>query len=134
MAYVIEVNKRDVSPYAETCEYEGQEDHECDGDCRWLDGDLREIRDHGKSEYEYDPRDADLYGPPVQWATECLAGSSFPALHPSSSPVEDATREHEWLHGASPDPYKDEETEYSVYLRGDWTPEERAQVFRAVGY
>lgn len=132
MAYVIEVNKRDISQYAETCEYAGQDDHECDEMCRYLDGDVREIRDHGQSNYEYDSDDAELYGSAVQWATEYLGGRDFPALYKPQ--IRDGrVGEHEWLSTNEPGPYKEEETEYSIYLRGDWTPEERAQVFEAVG-
>lgn len=133
MAYVIEVNKRDVSQYAEECPFRDEADHECDDQCRYLDGDVREIRDHGRSEYEYDTDDAEEHGAPVRWATEYLGGHHFPALYKPQ--IHDGkVSEHEWLSAHDPDPYKDEETEYSIYLRGDWTPEERAQVFAAVGH
>jgi hypothetical protein len=133
VAYVIEVNKRDVSRYAEECEFKNDDDHECDDQCRYLDGDVREIRDYGKAEYEYDPDDAELYGTPVQWASEYLGGHNFPALNKPQ--IHDGkVSEHEWLSASDPHPYQEHETEYSIYLRGDWTPEERAQVFEAVGH
>ncbi|MFE0472606.1 hypothetical protein ACFW2V_13425 [Streptomyces sp. NPDC058947] len=132
MAYVIEVNKRDVSRYAEKCEHEGQDDHECDEMCRYLDGDVRVIRDHGQSDYEYDDSDAEDHGTPVRWAIDYLGGHHFPDLYKPSIRGGKVS-ECEWLSANDPDPYRDQETEYSIYLRGDWTPEERAQVFEAVG-
>lgn len=130
MAYVIEVNKRDVSPYAEECPYAGEDGHECDGQCRWLDGDLREIQDHGTTEYAYDEDDAEEHGTPVQWAIAFLSGHRFPALEPSTTgPV----GEHAWLSGHEEHSHKEQRTEYSVYLRGGWTLQERAAVFEAVG-
>jgi|SRR5690606_6345819 len=134
MNYTIEVYKRDVSQYAEECEYKNEADHECDGQCRHLDGDVREIRSHGTGEYAYDGDDAELYGTPVQWATEYLGGHNFPALYRSSSIQDGKAAEGDWLTGHESHPHEEYETEYSIYLRGDWTPEERAQVFLAVGY
>lgn len=132
MAYVIEVNKRDVSQYAEECPFAEQDDHECDGQCRSLDGDVRVIHDYGQSDYEYDDSDAEDHGSPVQWAIDYLGGRDFPDLNKPQ--IRDGKAdESEWLSASDPHPYKDEETEYSIYLRGDWTPEERAQVFNAVG-
>ena len=133
MAHIIEVNKRDVSQYAETCGFKDEPDHECDEQCRYMDGDVREIRDHGQSDYAYDSDDAEEHGTPVAWAISYLGGQNFPDLHNGSSCHDGKRGEREWLSANDPHPYEEHETEWSVYLRGDWTEEERFQIFAAVG-
>ncbi len=133
MAYIIETSKRDVSRYAEVCPYADGSDHECDGECLSLDGDVREIHDYGTSMDEYDSDDAEEHGSPVAWAVWHLTGSAFPDLHNGGSCHDGRRSEREWLSGSEPDPYRDQEMEYHVYLTGDWTPEERFAVFAAAG-
>lgn len=89
---------------------------------------------------DYDDDAAEEYGDPIAWAVAMLGNervvatpgmAGFPALNPSSSPVEDTAQPHEWLSGSAKDNYTDEECEWSVYLESDgWTPEQRAEVFR----
>lgn len=68
---------------------------------------------------------------PVSWAIRVLRPRA--AFEPSQSPVPDALPEHAWLSAnRETDNYTSLETETSVRLTGDWTPAERAEVFRAV--
>jgi hypothetical protein len=70
---------------------------------------------------------------PVAWAAYVI-DTTTDAVEPSSSPIGDAVREHEWLSGSYTDPYLGDSkvTETSVRLTGDWTDEERALVFKMV--
>jgi len=137
MAYKIEVSKRDLSMHAEECAWKNEDGHNaegtgeaCDEMCKTLDGDTREIRDYGTSTYEFD--DGEEYGSPVEWAAAYLGGYNFPAL---SAPqlTNGQASESDWLSGSEDDPYKDEFTEYHIYLTGDWTDTERGTVFEKVG-
>lgn len=135
MTYTIEVSKRDLSTDAEECLWKNEEDHNaegtgpaCDGQCKSLDGDTREIRDHGTSTYEIDDDELKEHGSPVEWAVWYLSGHNFPSL--TAPQMKDGkAMEREWLSGSEDDPYKDEFTEYHVYLTGDWTESERGAVF-----
>ena len=136
MTYAIKVSKRDLSMYAEECVWKDEEGHNadgigpaCDAHCKSLDGDTRLIRDYGTSTYEYDDGDAEEYGSPVEWAATWLEGKDFPSLYKNGT---GPARDHDWLSGSEDDPYKDEFTEYSIYLTGDWTDIERGVVFDRV--
>lgn len=93
------------------------------------------------SEMEYDADARDEYDTPVAWAIGMLknehivqtpAMAGFPHLEPSGYPIPDAVESHWWLSGHTPDNYTNEETETSVRLVSpEWTPEQRAEVFRA---
>lgn len=94
--------------------------------------------EHDEMAYESDEK-AD-YDTPVAWAVAMLGNANvvatpgmagFPALEPSASPIGDTARAHEWLSGTAKDNGTDEECEWSVYLTSpEWTPEQRAEVFR----
>jgi len=116
MGYAVEISRRDVSGNAE--------------DGTPLDGDVREIRDYGTETEVYDTDDAEDYGSPVGWAVAVVGKTN--AIHPSIDPVGSALSERAWLSGTYVHPYLDQREEISVYLTGDWTPAQRAEVFRAV--
>jgi hypothetical protein len=69
----------------------------------------------------------------VAWATYVI-DTTTDAVHPSSPPIGDQVHEHEWLSGSYVDPYRGQSkvTETAVRLTGDWTPEDRALVFKAI--
>lgn len=93
------------------------------------------------SEMEYDSDAKDEYDTPVAWAVAMLGNenivatpgmSGFPDLEASGYPIPDGIEPHWWLSGTTPDNYTDEETETTVRLASpEWTPEQRAEVFRA---
>lgn len=93
-----------------------------------------------ESEMEYDSDAKDEYDTPVAWAVAMLGNenivatpnmSGFPDLEASGYPIPDAIESHWWLSGTTPDNYTDEEEGTSVRLMSpEWTPEQRAQVFR----
>jgi hypothetical protein len=93
------------------------------------------------SEMECDADAKDEYDTPVAWAVAMLNNehivqtpdvAGFPDLEPSGSPIPDGIGSHWWLSGQTPDNYTNEETETTVRLV-EWTDEQRAEVFRAVG-
>lgn len=146
MAYAIDVHRRDMSDSLEECALKNEKGHnpegtgpDCDEMCKSTDGDPREVEDRGVESHEYDPEDhAEDYGSPVEWAVSLLGNhipvaASFPDLHKSGSALGDRRPERDWLSGNDEHPYEDKYTEYSVYLRGDWTEEDRYQVFEKVG-
>lgn len=144
MAYIIEVNKRDLSRDAEECFWKNEEGHnaqgtgpECTGDCMSLEGDVREIRDRRPSADQYDADYAEEHGSPVEWAIAYLNNyyptSSFPDLYVGDYSRGGRRAESEWLSGNETHPYRNEETEYTIYLRGDWSEEQRWEVFEKVG-
>lgn len=53
---------------------------------------------------------------------------------PSAYPIGDAIPEHAWLGGRFEGPYEGDGnvTERCVRLTGDWSPQQRAEAFRAV--
>lgn len=146
MAYAIEVHKRDMSDSLEECAWKDKEGHnpegtgpDCDEMCKSTDGDPREIGDWSTESHEYEPDDhAEDYGSPVEWAVSLLGNripvaASFPDLYKSGSAHNGRRPERDWLSGNDKHPYEDKYTEYSVYLRGDWTKEDRYQVFEKAG-
>jgi hypothetical protein len=54
------------------------------------------------------------------------------SFEPSAYPVQTTAGAHEWLTANDHDPYTSHEDEITVYLTGDWTDTERAEVYRAV--
>lgn len=114
MAYEIRISKQDVSYNAE--------------DGTPLDGDRRVIRDHLDEVDVYDP--ACDEGSPVEWAAGRLSRTD--AAEPSVHPVPGELPASAWLSGTYAHPYLDETLETSARLEGDWTPAQRAEVFRLV--
>jgi hypothetical protein len=131
-AYTLEITRRVVSTEAEECAYAGEDDHECTGDCLSLDGDVRELETPSTEEITADADDIEAHdGDPVAWAADYIR-SKTDVTEPSASPIGDTVREHEWLSGTYTDPYDGaKETLTMVRLTGDWTEEQRAQVFTA---
>jgi hypothetical protein len=96
------------------------------------------VRETGATEdyASYDPEDdfnnftgVEVTGP-VTWAIRRLR--SLASWEPSVSPIPAELRGHEWL-SANEHHFTSEgeiDTEASARLEGDWTPEERAQVFQ----
>lgn len=101
-------------------------------DGEWLEGDRRELEAPEASTETCSITDAQDYGTAVEWAVQRIKGMN--ASEASLYPIGDAVPEHAWLSETYEDPYRGDShvTETSVRLTGDWTPEERAQVFRAV--
>lgn len=133
VAYTIEETKAVVSYRAEECEIT-DEDHECTGDCTWLDGDKRELESPSTSEIEPDAYDLEEYdNSPVAWAVEYIWRKTD-AVTPSVDPIGATVGAHCWISGSYNHPYLNDShvTETSVRLTGDWTDEERAQVFRGI--
>ncbi|MGV9850437.1 hypothetical protein ACWDWU_16960 [Streptomyces sp. NPDC003442] len=131
--YAIEVTRHVVSYRAERCEMTDP-DHECTGECTWLDGDKRELETPDTMTVIPDAYDLEWHdGSVIAWATDFIR-SKTDAIEPSVSPIPDALPEHAWLSGSYTDPYQGDSrvTETTVRLTDDWTPEERAQVFRSV--
>jgi hypothetical protein len=128
----IEVTTVDVSYYTEDDTCPEDEREQCGGECRYMDGDKRTIRDHGTSEYEIDADDIELSdGDPVAAAVEFIRKNAGDAIHASSTPIADV-RAHEWLSGSYDHPYREETRETSVRLSGDWTTAERTAIFQTI--
>lgn len=111
MTYDIEVHARWVSYHSES----GQ----------WLDGDSRLIRELPNETHTFDPDDT---VDAVTWASQYLRASE--SWEPSVWPVPSTVGEHTWLSACYEDPHTDEHLESTAYLTGDWTDEQRAEVFR----
>jgi hypothetical protein len=119
MTYEIEIIKRVVTYYG--------------SDGAWLDGSHVELETPDTETLEYDAaEDAEEHGSPIGWAVDMLDRTDV--VEASMWPITDQVQEHNWLHGTYADPYQGpgrHDTETTARLIGDWTPEERAQVFRA---
>ena len=102
-----------------------------DSEGAWMDGSNVELETPSTSTLVYDADDAEDHGSPVGWAVDALDRTDV--VEASMWPIPDAVREHDWLSGSYQDPYRGESrvTETTARLTGDWTPEERAEVFRA---
>lgn len=95
-----------------------------------------------QSEMEYDSDAKAEYDTAAAWAAGMLNNDNivatpgmagFPDLEASGYPIPDGIESHWWLSGTTPDGCTNEETETTARLLSpEWTPEERAQVFRAV--
>lgn len=145
MAYALEISQRVITPYAEECAYKNEEGHnaegtgpECESDCRWLDGDTREIEDRGTSTVEMDDYDAEEHGSPVAWAAHYLSKHHPEITEANGGMTEtfdakwrDHVPESAWLYGThETDAYNPEpETETTVRLTGDWDTNQRSKVF-----
>jgi hypothetical protein len=140
MSYTLEISRRDISRNAEECPWKDEEGHnvegtgpECEPACLSLDGDVRELRDHGTHTAEFG-RDVDTYdwdeydGDPVAWAAHYLS-KNHPEISDAGMVGETADK-REWMWGTDEHPYEDKETETTVYVTGDFTDRERAEVFK----
>ncbi|MCT9080481.1 hypothetical protein [Streptomyces fulvoviolaceus] len=99
----------------------------------WMDGDSRVSERSFTTCETYDEYDAEWWGGDViAWAVDKIDRAG--ATEPSAYPIGDAVPEHAWLSGRYEDPYEGDSkvTETSVRLIGDWSPQQRAEVFRAV--
>ncbi|GAA1895100.1 hypothetical protein [Streptantibioticus ferralitis] len=97
----------------------------------WMDGDSRTIERPRTERVVYDADDADWWdGNVIAWAVEQIGKTDV--TEASQDLIPDAVGEHTWLSGSYADPYRSDQrvTETSVYLRGEWTGEQRAEVFR----
>ena len=80
------------------------------------------------------------YESPVEWAVAMLGNeriaatpgmAEFPSLEPSTSPIGDAVRSHEWLYGTAGDNYTNEETSWTIrFVSPEWTDGMRAEIFK----
>lgn len=120
--YVLRIQKIDVS-------YR-------DEDGEWMDGDYRELHDHGSVEIAPDRYDLSDYSLEegrqkriIAWAVDYLRTKTDVTEAPGGLY---SVASHEWLSGSYEDPYTNKVTETSVWLIGAWTPWERAKVFRRV--
>lgn len=132
MPYIIAVTKCVVSYRAEKCAFEDEEDHECESDCTWLGGDSRELETPNTCEVTPDEYDLEWHdGSVIAWAVDYCRNNEY-VTEASFAPIGDAAPEHAWLSATSEDPYQGDSrvTETSVYLKGDWTEQQRAEIFR----
>ncbi|MFJ4902933.1 hypothetical protein [Streptomyces sp. NPDC088727] len=132
--YIIEVAKRVVSYRAENCAYAAEDDHECDGECTWMNGDSRELKTPNTEEITADADNLEEFdGDAVAWAVDYIF-TKTDAVEPSASPVGDTAHEREWLSGSYEDPYQGDSrvTETTVRLTDGWSGEQRARVFAGV--
>lgn len=145
MAYILEISQRDITPYAAECAFKNEDGHnaegtgpECTGDCRWMDGDTRLLRDSSTSEIEMDAYDLEEYGSPVTWAAHYLA-KHHPEITEGHGGLpetfdekwRDHVPESAWLSGEYESNAYDPEplTETTVYLRGEFDTNQRSKVF-----
>jgi hypothetical protein len=94
-------------------------------------GDRRTIERPRTERIAYDADDAEWWeGDVIAWAIDQIDKTDV--TEASLDPILDAVGEHVWLSGSYSDPYQGDQrvTETSVYLRGEWTLEQRAEVFR----
>lgn len=84
------------------------------------------------AEFDFDLDEGDAPKTPVQWAIATIR--PLASFEPSVSPIPDALNAHAWLGSSERQFTRDGEidTEISVRLEGNWTPKERAEVFRGV--
>jgi hypothetical protein len=138
--YTIEISRRVVSYRAEECRFKDEEGHNsrgsgaaCTGECTWLDGDSRDLETSTTETVTPNMGDVQLFGSAVGWATDYIWRKTD-ASEPSGSPIGETLPEHSWLSGTFQDPFEGDSrvTETTVRLTGDWTPEQRAAVFRSV--
>ncbi|MCP9209549.1 hypothetical protein [Streptomyces cucumeris] len=144
MAYVLEIRQRVISGYAKECRFADEDGHttdgtgpECNGECRWLDGGVREIEDRGTSEIAMDDDDLEEHGSPVAWAAWYLT-KNHPEITESSAGMTETfdaqwrnhVPDHAWLSGSSEEPYNSEiETETTVRVTGEFDTNQRSKVF-----
>lgn len=146
MAYIVEVHTIRVAYRLESCPWSEEGNQEeghyengdgsgpaCEGDCTWMDGDRRELDSGSMSEFEPDEYDMEEYGMPLEWAVGMIR-KAYPDVNHAPQMRDGTAEEREWMSGSSEDAYRGDMdvTETSVYLRGDWTPAERGEVFRRV--
>jgi hypothetical protein len=122
-------NTYEIKINTEIVRYEDENGEPFDGD--------REVLSEDESIITMDDDDLASFDDPgvapVAWAAYVI-DTTTDAVHPSSSPIYDTVREHEWLSGSYVDPYQGQSkvTETAVRLTGDWTDEERAIVFKMI--
>ncbi|UIX34315.1 hypothetical protein [Streptomyces sp. GQFP] len=98
-----------------------------------MDGDSHTIEPPFTTCETYDEYDAEWWeGDVVAWAVDKIDQTG--ATETSAYPVGDFAPEPAWLSGRREDPYEGDNkvTETSVRLTGDWSPQQRTDVFRAV--
>lgn len=134
MPYTLEITTRVVSYRAESCPFEGEDDHECESDCTWMDGDSRELETPTTTEIDPDVWDLDWYdGSVIAWAVDQCRNKYY-VTDASEGPLGDTVPAHAWLSASSEDGYQGDArvTETTVRLIGDWTEQQRSEVFRLV--
>jgi hypothetical protein len=145
VAYILEISQRVISGYREECCFKDEEGHnaegtgpECSGECRWMDGDVREISNKGTSTYEMDEYEAEEYGSPVAWAAHYLS-KHHPEITEASAGMTE-TFDAKWrshvpenaeLYGECDDNPFDPEPrrETRVRLTGEFDTYQRSKVF-----
>ncbi|MEU6351117.1 hypothetical protein ABZ896_17555 [Streptomyces sp. NPDC047072] len=99
----------------------------------WMDGDFRTIEPPFTTCESYDEYDAEWWeGDLISWAVDRIDPTGV--TEPSASPIGNSASDYAWFSGRYEDPYEGDGrvTETSVRLTGDWSPRQRAEVFRAV--
>lgn len=129
MAYSVVITTHVVSYYAESAADTDCNCEEPGSECFWLNGGSREITP-AETEVEDFPCCDDPWDTPHGWAVQLIRGTDV--TEASSYPLGDAVAAHGYLFGQYTDPYTGNVTETTVRLTGEWTDEERADVFRAV--
>ncbi|QNP74991.1 hypothetical protein IAG44_39975 [Streptomyces roseirectus] len=129
MEFTIEITRHVVG--YRTPEGFTREGRPCGGE--WLDGDFRTIEPPSTTHAVYDEYDAEWWdGDVAAWAVDTINPTG--ATQPSLCSVGDAVPERAWLSGRYDDPYEGDNrvTEMTVRLTGDWSPQQRADVFHAL--
>lgn len=127
----IEINKHDYSSYAEECQCPEEFKAECDDTCRYLDGDRRELDDNSEQPYDLDGDDIECAeGDVIQAAVDHIIRTAPGNYDASLSPIEDV-REYCWLTDTYEHP-EGYERETTVRFTGDWTVDERTEIFRRI--
>lgn len=130
--YTVEITECVVSAEAEECQFGGDHEDGCDGECFSLDGDVRYVEEPLTTLHSFEHEDGDT---PDEWAVQLIEGEvssrSSDFLEASMWPLPSRVFEHAWLTGQYTSPVTGYETQYSVRLTGSWTPEQRSRVFRS---
>ncbi|MFM9442569.1 hypothetical protein [Streptomyces acidiscabies] len=129
MSYTIEITRHVVS--CRTPPEVTPEGKPCGGE--WMDGDWRTVERPPTSRAVYDEVDAQTRDDDmIAWAVDTILPTG--AIEPSFCPVGTTVPGHTWLSGRYDDPDEGENrvTETSVRLADDWSPQQRADVFRAL--
>lgn len=136
MGYIVEVTTAHVAYRLEECPFladgTAEEDHQCESDCTWMDGDKREIRTPDTSEQEPDEYDMEEYeNNVVEWAV-ALIRKHYSDVENAPQMRDGEARESDWIDGSAEDVYRGDldVTETTIFLKGEWTDAERGEVFR----
>lgn len=136
--HTIEINKLRVAYRLEKCPFvedgTAEEDHQCESDCTWMEGDRRELDSGSTYTASWEELDDDEWinhDNAVEWAVWYIR-KHHPEVVNAPQMTDGKALAREWIDGETEDPYKgdlDVDTT-TVYLTGDWTDADRGSVFK----